>query len=238
MNGIELNSKYLKYNYDKPSSFAFHALVAGFFVKRILHKRKDKLSSHLFFRLFRLGFIGDMLFKAGEVYVENDEHDANHEIIAALFESYLVLARSVYDYLLIFLKEQYGVQEGSYNDFLKKLKKGNYENIDQKFRKHLSNTIFNDLRSLRDSVVHKTPTLMVYVKDNSYYVEGTMYRDDGTREEVDKPLYELIFSYTVSLLLLMAYISEKETGLSFSEQFNEIQTEDGLVPSQVEKGQF
>lgn len=230
--GIELNSKFIKYNYDTPSTYAFHALALGFFTKNVLSKRNDKTSSHLFFRLHRLGLIGDILYKAADLRIENKEHDANHEVLAALFESYLVLARTVYDYLVVFLKEQYDIKESSFNDFLKKLQKGNYLNIDKKFREHLNNKIFEDLRSLRDSVVHKTPILMIYVKNHKYYVDATLYRDGGEKERLDESLHTLIFSYTTSLLLLMAYISEKETGLSLSDQINMVTTED-KYPSEV-----
>jgi hypothetical protein len=216
--GLEITKKYFKYRYDNPSSYAFHALALNYFVKHVLSKRKDKTSTHLYFRLFRTGIIGDMLYKAGQIHVEELEHDVNNEVLAALFESYLALARSIYDYLLIFLKEQYGVKQESFNDFLKKVNKGEYKEIDKKFRDHLDNKIFADLRNLRDSVIHKTANLSIYVKDGEYRIEGTLYRDDKVNERIDESLYALMMKYTTSLLLLMSYITEKATGIGFKEQ--------------------
>lgn len=215
---LKITKQYFKYNFNTPSSYAFHALYLNYFVKNILTKRKDKTSMQLHFRLLRTGLIGDILYKAGQERVEQQEHEAGNEILAALFEGYLALARSIYDYLLIFLKEQYGVNQTSYNKFLKKVKNGEYAGIDKKFRKHLDNKLFLDLRNLRDSVIHKNANLLIHVKDNQYRVEGTIYRDDGTKELVDESLYILIFGYTTSLLLLMSYIAEKATGKTFKEQ--------------------
>jgi len=231
--GVEPTKDSFKYSFNEPSSYAFHAVALNYFVKQVLSKRNDKKSTHLFFRLFRVGLIGDVLYKAGSKRVDNDEHDANHEMLAALFEGYLVLARSVYDYLLMYLKEQYGVEECSFNKFLKQIKKDKYKNINDKFKAHLNNKLFKDLRSLRDSVTHKTPNLMVYVKDGQYKIDGTIYRDDGTKEHFDESLYILIFGYTTSLLLLMSYIAESVTGKSFTEQIKDEDTKNGQPPSGV-----
>jgi hypothetical protein len=219
-NEIDLTKKYFKFNYDNPTSYAFHALALNYFVNEVLSKRKDKWSTQLFFRLFRTGMLGDILYKAGSKKIDSEEHDVNHEMLAVLFESYLVLARSIYDYLLVFLRKHYGVKESSFNKFLKQLNKDKYNNIDQKFKSHLGNKIFSDLRSLRDSITHKTANVGVYVKDGEYRVDGTIYRNDGTSERFDESLRMLIFGYTTSLLLLMSYIAEKETGKSFSDQIN------------------
>lgn len=215
---LEITKKYFKYNFDSPSSYAFHALTLNYFVKQVLSKKDNTISTNLYFRLFRTGIIGDILYKAGQDQIEDPDHGVNHEILAALFEGYLTLARSIYDYLLVFLKEQYGVKQDSYNKFLKKVKQGEYKDIDEKFRNHLDNKLFSDLRNLRDSVIHKTANLSIYVKDKKYRVEGTIYRDGGTKERVDESLYLLVFGYTTSLLLLMVYIAEKATGKSFKEQ--------------------
>lgn len=216
---LEITKKYFKYSFDKPSSYAFHALSQNYFVKNVLHKRKDKISSQMFFRLFRTGIIGDILYKAGEQEINDSKHDVNHEILAGLFESYLTLARSIYDYLLIFLKDQYNVEQKSFNKFLKKVQLGEYPGIEEKFRKHLDNKIFSDLRNLRDSSVHKTANVFIYVKNKKYIVEANVYNDDGgLKQKLDESLHTLIFGYTTGLLLLMAYIAEKETGKTFKEQ--------------------
>jgi len=215
---LEITNKHFKYDFKAPTSYAFHALVLNYFVKNVLSKRKDKTSVQIYFRLFRAGIIGDILYKAGEGQVEDIESEVNSEILAALFEGYLALARSIYDYLLIFLKEQYGVEQTSFNDFIKKVKQGKYEGIDEKFKRHLDNKLFSDLRNLRNSVIHKTANLFVYVKEKKYRIEGTIYRDDKTKESLDESLYLLVFGYTTSLLLLMSYIAEKETGKTLKEQ--------------------
>ncbi|MDO8590054.1 MAG: hypothetical protein Q7R69_02180 [bacterium] len=231
--GLDLTKNYFKYNFDKPSSYAFHAVALNYFVKEVLSKRNDKKSTQLFFRLFRVGLIGDILYKAGGKHIKNNEHDVNHEILAALFEGYLVLARSVYDYLLVFLKEQYGVEELSFNKFLKQVKKEKYKGFNSKFKTHLNSKLFTDIISLRDSVTHKTPNLMVYVKNGKYRIDGTIYRDDGTRENFDESIHTLIFGYTTSLLLLMSYIAEGATGKSLAEQIRAQDLQDGKAPSNV-----
>lgn len=234
---IKPTKSYFKYSYDKPSSYAFHALALNYFVKEVLSKRNDKMSTQLYFRLFRTGLIGDILYKAGSEHVDNDEHTVNNEMLAALFEGYLVLARTIYDYLLIFLKEKYGVKEDSFNKFLKQLKNEKYAGIDKKFKDHLNNKLFSELRSLRDSVAHKTPNVMVYVKNGEYWVGGTIYRDDESRESFDESLHTLIFGYTTSLLLLMSYIAESATGKSLSEQlYIEDLDEKKEPPSSVRNG--
>lgn len=223
---LEITKKHFKYRFDKPSSYAFHALSQNYFVKNVLHKRKDKISSQIYFRLFRTGVIGDILYKAGEKEINNSDHDVNNEILAGLFESYLTLARSIYDYLLIFLKDQYGVEEKSFNKFLKKVQSGKYIEIEEKFRKHLNNKIFSDLRNLRDSSVHKTANVFIYVKNKKYRVDANVYSDGGVlKEKLDESLRTLIFVYTTGLLLLMAYIAEKETGKSFKEQITSDKTD-------------
>lgn len=223
--GLEITKKYFKYKYNNPTSYAFHALALNYFVKHVLSKRNDETSTHLYFRLFRAGLVGDMLYKAGQMNIEDFEHNVNNEMLAALFESYLALARSVYDYLIIFLKERYGVEQDSFNDFLKKIKKGEYKEIDKKFRDHLDNKIFIDLRNFRDSVIHKTANLFVYVKDGEYMIKGTLYRDGKGSEKVDESLHSLMFKYTTSLLLLMSYIAKEVTGKTFKEQIKFLDTE-------------
>ena len=139
--------------------------------------------------MFRTGLLGDILYKAGSKKLTSNEHDANHEMLAALFEGYLVLARSIYDYLLVFLREKYGVQETSYNKFLKQVKKEKYKDFSERFREHLNNKLFTDLRSLRDSVTHKTANLMIYVKDGEYRVDGTIYIETTTPKKNLMSLY-------------------------------------------------
>ncbi len=228
--GIELGPHHFRYDYDKPSSYAFHAIVLNFFVKEVLTKRHDAKSTQLYFRLFRTGLLGDILYKAGSIKVQGEAHDVNNEMLAAVFESYLVLARSIYDYLLIYLKEQYGVEEASYNRFLKQVEKEKYKTFSTRFREHLKNRLFGDLRSLRDSVTHKTANLMIYIKDGEYRVDGTVYRDGGVSERLDESLHTLIFGYTTTLLLLMSYIAEGATGKSLSEQID-IQENENNAPS-------
>lgn len=215
---VEFEKDYFKYSYNEPSSYGFHALSQNFFVEEVLAKRSDKKSTQLYFRLLRTGILGDVLYKAGELSLESEEHNASNEILAVMFEAYLTHARSIYDYLLVFLREKYGVKETSFSRFLKRVKDGQYKGLNTKFRKHLDNKLFSDLRNLRDSVVHRTPNLMVYVKGRKFWVDGTLYRDDGSKEEFDESLLKLMFGYTSSLLLLMSYIAEAETGQSLSAQ--------------------
>lgn len=222
---MQLHKDFFRYDFNEPTTYAFHALALGYFAKVVMPKRTDKLNSHLFFRLFRLGLLGDILFKSASLKVTDDTHDPNHELLAAFFESYLALARSVYDYLLFYLKDQYGVKESSFNRFVKKLDDGDYSEIEGKFRDFLKSKSFNEFRNLRDSSIHKTSNLMIYVKEDQFFVDGTVYDNEGNSERFDESLYSLIFRYTTSLMLLMSYISEKETGVTLSGQLKHLMSD-------------
>mgnify|MGYP001574958879 FL=1 len=209
-------------DFSESSTYAFTALTQTYFVKEILQKKDDKKSKQLYFRLFRTGLIGDILYKKGSESIKSEEHTAEMELLAALFESYLFLSRTIYDYLLHFLKDKYGVKDNSFNNFLKKLKKDDYSEIKGKFRKHLlKQKLFDEIRSLRDSIKRQTPYVFVYVKENIYWVNGTIFKRDGSKENFDDPLHTKIFAYTTGLLLLMSYIAESITGVSFKEQIKE-----------------
>lgn len=95
--------------FDQPSSYAFHAIALNYFVFEVLQKKDDRKSTQLYFRLFRTGLIGDILYKKADEYLESEEHTAEMELLAGPFESYMFLVRSVYDYLLHFLREKYNV---------------------------------------------------------------------------------------------------------------------------------
>jgi len=207
-------------DFKQPTTYGFTAVALNYFVEEILKKREDLKSKHLYFRLFRTGVIGDILYKKGEEYIESEEHEPDNELIAALFESYLFLARTVFDYLLHFLKEQYGVKESSFYAFLKKVESGHYPEIKGKFREHLINSkFFEEIRALRDSIKRQTPYIFVYVKDNKYRVEGTIYNRSGEKKEsFDEELRLKMFGYSTALLILMAYIAESMTGFTLKEQ--------------------
>lgn len=216
----ELGNKFTV-DFERPTTFAFHAIVLNYFVENVLQKKGDKKSRQLYFRLFRTGLIGDILYKKGDEDIKSEEHAAEMELLAALFESYLFLIRTIYDYLLHFLREKYGVQDNSFSSFLKKVQKGSYPEIDGKFREHLLNTkLFDEIRTLRDSIKRQTPYVFIYVKENKYWVDGTIYKRDGTKERFDDSLHAKIFAYTTALLLLMAYIAESVTGVTLKEQID------------------
>ncbi|MDP2629824.1 MAG: hypothetical protein Q8P56_00260 [Candidatus Uhrbacteria bacterium] len=220
--------------FDEPSSYAFHAIALNYFVFEVLHKKDDRKSTQLYFRLFRTGLIGDILYKKADEYIESEEHTAEMELLAGLFESYMFLARSIYDYLLHFLREKYNVTDSSFSDFLKKVEKGNYPEIQGKFKDHLLNTkLFEEIRSLRDSIKRQTPYLFIYVKENRYWIDGTIYKRDGTKESFDDPLHTKIFAYTTALLLLMSYIAESATGKTLKEQLQYLEEKDKNKGSKV-----
>ncbi len=196
-------------DFQKPSSYAFHAVFLNYFVYEVLQKKDDRKSKQLYFRLFRTGLIGDILYKKAEEYIVSEEHTVEMELLAGLFESYMFLVRSIYDYLLHFLKDEYDVQDNSFSDFLKKVEKGNYPEIQGKFRDHLLKTkLFDEIRSLRDSIKRQTPYIFLYVKENQYWIDGVIYKRDGSKEKFDDTLHTKIFAYTTALLLLMSYIAE------------------------------
>lgn len=205
--------------FDEPSSYAFHGIALNYFVFEILQKRDDKKSTQLYFRLFRTGLIGDILYKKSEEFIETQGHTAETELLAALFESYMFLVRSIYDYLLHFLKEKHNITDSSFSNFLKKVEKGNYPEIQGKFKDHLLNSkLFDEIRSLRDSIKRQTPYISLYVKENHYWIRGTIYKRDGTTEKLDASLHMKMFSYTTALMLLMSYIAENATGKNLQEQ--------------------
>ena len=119
-----------------------------------------------------------------------------------------------------FLKEHHGQGRYSYNDFLKKIRNGDYTKITGRFRQYITtNTIFDEVRALRDSIKEKTPHIDVYVKDHTYYVAGIIYERNGSKREVfDGPLRTKVFLYSTGLLLLMSYIAESITGVSLKKQ--------------------
>lgn len=207
-------------DFGEATTYGFSALFLNYFVEEVLKKQSDSKSTELFFRLFRTGLIGDILYKKGEEKVNSKEHTAEGQLLAALFESYVFLVRTIYDYLMHFLKEHHGKGRYSYNDFLKRIRNGEFPKITGRFREHVTkNTIFDEVRALRDSIKEKTPHIDVYVKDQKYYVAGIIYERNGnTREVFDEPLRIKIFLYSTGLLLLMSYIAESITGVRLKEQ--------------------
>lgn len=206
-------------NFAESSSFCFTGIALNYFATEILSKRNDLKSKQLFFRLFRTGIIGDILYKKGRKYVKSEEHRAENELIAALFESYMFLLRTIYDYLLQFLHEKYSVRENSFYKFIKKIRNGEYPEIKGKLRYYLQSESFEEIRALRDSIKRQTPYIFIYVKDHRYQVEGTIYKRDGQREKFDEKLRVKILGYSAVLFLLMSYMAESITGISLNEQF-------------------
>jgi len=206
-------------NFDKPN-FGFNALNSGYFVNEILKKRTDLKSKQLFSRLIRTGIIGHILFEKGEEFVTK-EKITDKEFIAALFESYLFLVRTIYDYLLYFLKKQHRIEDNSFKKFINKLKRGDYPDIDKKLRKHiLSSKFFDEIRDLRDSIKQKTPYIFIYVKNNKYRVRGTIYKRNGGKKGFDEELCLKVFGYSAALVILMAYIAKDISGFSLEEQLS------------------
>lgn len=207
-------------DFGKETTYGFSALFFNYFVEKILKKQNDSKSTELFFRLFRTGLIGDILYKKGEEKIDSEKDSAEGQFLAALFESYVFLVRTIYDYLMHFLKKHHGQGRYSYNDFLKKIRNGDYPKITGRFREYITkNTIFDEVRALRDSIKEKTPHIDVYVKDHTYYVTGIIYERNGnTREVFNELLRVKIFLYSTGLLLLMSYIAESMTGVSLKEQ--------------------
>jgi len=216
----KINSQFV-INFEDKSSFCFHSVTQNYFVKEILTKRNDKKSKQLFFRLLRVGIIGDILYKAGEKKMKSEEHSSECEFLAALFESYIFLVRTLYDYFLHLLKNKHGIKENSFNKFVKKIKKGDYPEIKGKLRERIiKDKVFEEIRSLRDSIKQRTPYIFVYVKENKYYVDGTIYKRDGTQQNFDELLSAKIFSYSAALLILMSYIAENINGVSLKDQMD------------------
>ena len=207
-------------DFGEKTTYGFHGIALNYFVEEVLKKRDDKKSKQLYFRLFRTGLIGDILYKNGSERIDSEEHSAENELLAALFESYVFLVRTIFDYLLHFLEDKYGVKDESFYDFVKKVKDGKYPEIKGKLREHIKKVkLFEEIRALRDSIKRQTPYISVYVKDNIYWVDGTIYgRDGGKKEDFDQPLRTLVFGYTSALLLLMSYMAESITGVSLKEQ--------------------
>jgi hypothetical protein len=213
--------KHFEIDFEEETTYGFSALFSNYFVKEVLNKQNDSKSIELFFRLFRTGLIGDILYKKGmEKKVGSDKDTAERQFLAAMFECYVLLVRTIYDYLMHFLKKHHGQGRYSYSDFLKKIKKGDYPEINGRFREYITkNTIFDEVRALRDSIKEKTPHIDIYVKDHKYYVTGIIYERNGNTKEVfDEPLQIKIFLYSTGLLLLMSYIAESMTGVSLKEQ--------------------
>jgi hypothetical protein len=205
-------------NFNKKTSFGFHALALNYFVDEVLMKKKDGKTFQVYFRLFRTGIIGDILYKKGQERVTK-ENFAEMQFLAALFESYLFLVRSIYDYLLHFLKESRGVKDTHYKDFINKIKKGKYPEIEGKLREYLIKTkIFEEVRDLRDSIKWRTANIDIYVKNNIYWVSGIIYKRAGEKESFNERLGLKIFGYTAGLFILMSYMAENLTGVQLKEQ--------------------
>jgi hypothetical protein len=177
MSGERKRISHLVISFNKRTSYGFHAVVLNYFVDQILAKSKDLKTTHVYFRLFRTGIIGDILYKQGQRVIKGDENFAEEQFLASLFESYMFLARSIYDYLLHFLKQKYKINDNSFYRLINKIKEGKYPEIEGKLRDHLKNgKIFEETRDLRDSIKQKTSNIDVYVKNNKYWVSGTIYK--------------------------------------------------------------
>ncbi len=232
----ERGSKFIV-DFGQPSSYAFHALALNYFVYEVLNKRDDRKSTQLYFRLLRTGLIGDILYKKADEYIESEEYTAELELLASLFESYMFLVRTIFDYLLHFLKGKYDVPDASFSKFLKKVERGDYPEIRGRFRDHLLNSkLFEEIRSLRDSIKCQTPYVSIYVKENRYWVDGTIYKRDGSKERFDDSLHTKIFAYTTALLLLMSYIAESATGKNLKEQLKYLEEKDKSDGSKLVQG--
>ncbi len=212
--------------FDEPTSYGYTAIVSNYFVEEILKKKigtKDLKSKQIFFRLFRTGILGDILYKKGEEYIKSEDNFAETEFLAVIFESYMFLVRSIYDYMLHFLNKKFDIKENSFHKFISKIEKDDYPKITGKFRDHLKrNKLFKEIRDLRDSIKQKTPYIFIYIKDHKYRVEGTIYKRNGTKETFDELLYLKIFGYSTALLLLMSYITENMTSISFKDQIKHL----------------
>ncbi len=213
-----MNNNKFTINFNEATEYGYTAIMSNYFVEEILKKQTDLKSKQIFFRLFRTAIIGDILFKKSKELCTNED-EAENQFLAALFESYMFLVRTIYDYMMHYMKE-YGVNETSFNDLIKKIKKGGYPEIKGKLRKNINDSpFFDEIRSLRDSIKRQTPYIFVYVKNSEYRISGTIYKRDGSKEDFDETLYLKIFGYSTALLLLMSYIAENKTGVSLKDQF-------------------
>lgn len=206
-------------NFNKRTSYGFHALVLNYFVDQVLAKNVDLKATQIYFRLFRTGIIGDILYKQGQKVIKINENFAETQFLAALFESYMFLTRSIYDFLLHFFKQKYKINDNSFHRFINNIRKEKYLEIEGKLRGYLkSSKIFEETRDLRDSIKYKTSNVDVYIKNNKYWVSGTIYKRNGEKEKFDDSLYLKMFGYTTGLFMLMSYLAENLTGVSFKEQ--------------------
>lgn len=156
------NNKFV-IDFNQKTSYGFNGIYHSFFIHKILLEQNDQKSKQLYSRLIRTGIIGDILYK--KVNKTNRSKKVEIEFLAGLFESYMFLIRTIYDYLLHFFRK-YDVNDNSFNNFLKKIKKGNYNAIDGKLRSFLQRTdIFDEVRSLRDSIKMKTPNISIFIKN-------------------------------------------------------------------------
>ena len=119
---------------SKPTGPVFNVLFNSPFLKEGLAKERNLRTSNIFFRIFRTAVLGNILYQEGKRKFKKPEVDAELEILAIFFGSFMFLLRSAYDYLLDTLQNNCKDElPSSFNKFVKAIKQGRYPEIKGRF---------------------------------------------------------------------------------------------------------
>ena len=199
----------------KKKSFVFGIWYNCPFLKEGLKKEGiTKKSSNIFFRIYRVAILADILYKEGSKKAKKEDEiiQTESDIIALFFESFLFLLRTIYDDLLKILENNFkGELPKSFDKFIKNVEKGKYPEIEGKFKKYLLSKRFNfkEIRNFRNSIKMKTASTSAYIKNNVYHINALIYDNNTPNkpQKIDKELSVLTLDYVISLSLLMYYIN-------------------------------
>src|SRR5690606_10578099 len=111
----------------------------------------------------------------------DEDNSVEDEILAALFESYLFYLRSIYDYLLHYLKQFDKRGNRRFSKFLNDVENGKIKGLNDNLKNNLLNRkTFDEIRSLRDSIKRQTSLLtMNRDEDGELIVKASIYDRDG-----------------------------------------------------------
>ncbi len=204
----------MKINISGPSDIPFKFLYSNPVFEKILLPSNDPFFVEIKNRMFRTALLADSLYKKGKEVAPKTPCVEN-EAIALLFECFIFMMRTIYDYLTDVLKKNLSKKESlpnSFNKFIKNIRNDKYPSIDGKLRKCLieDHLDFRNFKNLRDSIKQKTANVDVYSKKNMYYVRATYYdSNQDNKNKIDEALSLLIYKYTKSILVLTLLIDEQ-----------------------------
>lgn len=193
---------------EDETSVAYNLIYQPFL--EVFEADKSNIWGYAFFKIFRTAIIADTLYKeGGKKVLEND--DAKNQFLSLLFESYIFYVRIVYDLSTdIIQQHSNGAVKKSFNGFLKSVKGGKIENLDENLQKYVDrySDRFGELKDIRDSL-KRNSTADVYVKEETFFVFLKYYDKKGnTHKVLDTELSKVVLEQSILLCLLGVYLKK------------------------------